>query len=66
MPEYQLGTAYGMMQSIQNLGLAVVGYAAGIVSAKVQIQRFFHSYYLFSSNSNSFKMQNFLFESPKY
>ena len=29
IPEYQLGTAYGFMQAIQNLGLAVVAIAAG-------------------------------------
>ncbi|XP_054714124.1 major facilitator superfamily domain-containing protein 1-like [Uloborus diversus] len=31
VPEYQLGTAYGIMQSIQNLGLAVVALAAGAI-----------------------------------
>jgi len=35
VPEYQLGTAYGFMQSIQNLGLAVVSLVAGqIVDSK--------------------------------
>ncbi|XP_030837710.1 major facilitator superfamily domain-containing protein 1 isoform X1 [Strongylocentrotus purpuratus] len=29
MPEHQLGTSYGFMQSIQNLGLAVVAVVAG-------------------------------------
>uniref|UniRef100_A0AAQ5Z2F8 Lysosomal dipeptide transporter MFSD1 n=1 Tax=Amphiprion ocellaris TaxID=80972 RepID=A0AAQ5Z2F8_AMPOC len=29
VPEHQLGTAYGFMQSIQNLGLAVIAIAAG-------------------------------------
>merc|ERR1712178_304068 len=29
IPEYQLGTAYGIMQSVQNLGLAVVSLVAG-------------------------------------
>ncbi|XP_054771784.2 major facilitator superfamily domain-containing protein 1-like [Lytechinus pictus] len=29
MPEHQLGTAYGFMQSIQNLGLAIVAVIAG-------------------------------------
>lgn len=29
VPEHQLGTAYGIMQSVQNLGLAVVAMAAG-------------------------------------
>jgi nitrate/nitrite transporter NarK len=29
IPEQQLGTAYGFMQAIQNLGLAVVTIAAG-------------------------------------
>ncbi|XP_066912299.1 lysosomal dipeptide transporter MFSD1-like [Clytia hemisphaerica] len=31
VPEYQLGTAYGFMQSIQNLGLAVVSIIAGSI-----------------------------------
>ncbi|CAL1273739.1 unnamed protein product [Larinioides sclopetarius] len=31
VPEHQLGTAYGIMQSIQNLGLAVVAIAAGAI-----------------------------------
>ncbi|KAL5475426.1 hypothetical protein EMCRGX_G025241 [Ephydatia muelleri] len=31
VPEHQLGTAYGIMQSVQNLGLAVVPIVAGIV-----------------------------------
>ncbi|XP_031573119.1 major facilitator superfamily domain-containing protein 1-like [Actinia tenebrosa] len=31
VPEYQLGTAYGFMQSIQNLGLAVITQVAGII-----------------------------------
>lgn len=31
VPEHQLGTAYGIMQSVQNLGLAVVPIIAGIV-----------------------------------
>jgi hypothetical protein len=35
VPEYQLGTAYGMMQSIQNLGLALVSIAAGTIATKV-------------------------------
>ena len=35
VPEYQLGTAYGMMQSIQNLGLALVNIASGAIATKV-------------------------------
>ncbi|KAK2573793.1 Major facilitator superfamily domain-containing protein 1 [Acropora cervicornis] len=31
VPETQLGTAYGFMQSIQNLGLAVISQVAGII-----------------------------------
>ncbi|XP_077204694.1 lysosomal dipeptide transporter MFSD1 isoform X2 [Paroedura picta] len=31
VPEHQLGTAYGFMQSIQNLGLAVISIAAGTI-----------------------------------
>ncbi|XP_015610355.1 major facilitator superfamily domain-containing protein 1 [Cephus cinctus] len=31
IPEYQLGTAYGIAQSIQNLGLAVVSILAGMI-----------------------------------
>ncbi|XP_017063377.1 major facilitator superfamily domain-containing protein 1 [Drosophila eugracilis] len=31
IPEYQLGTAYGFCQSIQNLGLAVITILAGII-----------------------------------
>ncbi|XP_069562388.1 lysosomal dipeptide transporter MFSD1 isoform X2 [Brachyistius frenatus] len=31
VPEHQLGTAYGFMQSIQNLGLAVIAIAAGSI-----------------------------------
>uniref|UniRef100_A0A669PYP6 Lysosomal dipeptide transporter MFSD1 n=1 Tax=Phasianus colchicus TaxID=9054 RepID=A0A669PYP6_PHACC len=31
VPEHQLGTAYGFMQSIQNLGLAVISIAAGMI-----------------------------------
>uniref|UniRef100_A0AAY4DZK8 Lysosomal dipeptide transporter MFSD1 n=1 Tax=Denticeps clupeoides TaxID=299321 RepID=A0AAY4DZK8_9TELE len=31
VPEYQLGTAYGFMQSIQNLGLALISMAAGSI-----------------------------------
>ncbi|XP_068141725.1 lysosomal dipeptide transporter MFSD1 isoform X1 [Drosophila tropicalis] len=31
VPEYQLGTAYGFCQSVQNLGLAVVTIVAGII-----------------------------------
>lgn len=34
IPEYQLGTAYGFCQSIQNLGLAVITILAGIISDK--------------------------------
>ncbi|CAH1780917.1 unnamed protein product [Owenia fusiformis] len=35
VPEHQLGTAYGIMQAIQNLGLAVIAIVAGdIVDAK--------------------------------
>eukprot|EP00117_Sycon_ciliatum_P004809 scpid49543/ scgid9021/ Major facilitator superfamily domain-containing protein 1 len=34
MKEHQLGTAYGIMQAIQNLGLAVVAYAAGVLVDK--------------------------------
>lgn len=35
VPEHQLGTAYGFMQSIQNLGLALIAMAAGsIVDSK--------------------------------
>jgi len=31
IPEYQLGTAYGLMQAIQNLGLALITLAAGSI-----------------------------------
>ncbi|KAM4628213.1 lysosomal dipeptide transporter MFSD1 isoform 2-T2 [Polymixia lowei] len=31
VPEHQLGTAYGFMQSIQNLGLALIAMAAGSI-----------------------------------
>ncbi|KAF7242574.1 Major facilitator superfamily domain-containing protein 1 [Varanus komodoensis] len=31
VPEHQLGTAYGFMQSIQNLGLGVISIAAGMI-----------------------------------
>ncbi|XP_013866535.1 lysosomal dipeptide transporter MFSD1 isoform X2 [Austrofundulus limnaeus] len=31
VPEHQLGTAYGFMQSIQNLGLAVIAITAGAI-----------------------------------
>ncbi|XP_038049842.1 major facilitator superfamily domain-containing protein 1-like [Patiria miniata] len=31
MPEHQLGTSYGFMQSIQNLGLAVVSIIVGVI-----------------------------------
>lgn len=34
VPENQLGTAYGFMQSIQNLGLAVISQVAGIIVDK--------------------------------
>ncbi|CAL8078201.1 unnamed protein product [Orchesella dallaii] len=31
VPEYQLGTAYGIMQAVQNLGLAVITMVAGYI-----------------------------------
>ncbi|ROT67504.1 hypothetical protein C7M84_014409 [Penaeus vannamei] len=31
IPEHQLGSAYGMMQSIQNLGLALISMLAGLI-----------------------------------
>lgn len=31
IPEHQIGTAYGIMQAIQNLGLAVISIVAGII-----------------------------------
>ncbi|XP_075717667.1 lysosomal dipeptide transporter MFSD1 isoform X1 [Rhinoderma darwinii] len=31
VPEHQLGTAYGFMQSIQNLGLAIIAILAGVI-----------------------------------
>ncbi|CAK6441954.1 unnamed protein product [Pipistrellus nathusii] len=31
VPEHQLGTAYGFMQSIQNLGLAIISILAGMI-----------------------------------
>uniref|UniRef100_A0A8C5PM57 Lysosomal dipeptide transporter MFSD1 n=1 Tax=Leptobrachium leishanense TaxID=445787 RepID=A0A8C5PM57_9ANUR len=31
VPEHQLGTAYGFMQSIQNLGLAIIAIVSGII-----------------------------------
>jgi MFS family permease len=34
IPEYQLGTAYGICQSVQNLGLAVVSMFAGYIVDK--------------------------------
>lgn len=34
IPEHQLGTAYGVMQAIQNLGLAVVNQLAGLIKLK--------------------------------
>ncbi|KAM8710696.1 hypothetical protein ACLKA7_017336 [Drosophila subpalustris] len=36
IPEYQLGTAYGFCQSVQNLGLAVITILAGIIADKSQ------------------------------
>ncbi|XP_023333048.1 major facilitator superfamily domain-containing protein 1 isoform X2 [Eurytemora carolleeae] len=32
IPEYQLGTAYGLMQAIQNLGCALIVMAAGLIA----------------------------------
>lgn len=32
IPEHQLGTAYGVMQAVQNLGLAVVPLIAGAIN----------------------------------
>ncbi|XP_042237106.1 major facilitator superfamily domain-containing protein 1-like isoform X2 [Homarus americanus] len=34
IPEHQLGTAYGMMQSVQNLGLALISMLAGLIVDK--------------------------------
>jgi MFS family permease len=34
IPEYQLGTAYGICQSVQNLGLAIVSMSAGLIVDK--------------------------------
>ena len=31
LPEHQLGTAYGFMQALQNLGLAVISMVAGMI-----------------------------------
>jgi len=31
IPEYQLGTAYGLMQAIQNLGTALITMGAGTI-----------------------------------
>lgn len=31
IPEYQLGTAYGICQSVQNLGLAIVSMFGGVI-----------------------------------
>lgn len=31
IPEYQLGTAYGICQSVQNLGLALISMIAGMI-----------------------------------
>ena len=31
IPEHQLGTAYGLMQAIQNLGLALITMLAGLI-----------------------------------
>lgn len=51
VPEHQLGTAYGIMQSVQNLGLAVVAIIAGaIVDAKGYIfLEIFFIYFLIAS-----------------
>ena len=40
---HQLGTAYGLMQSWQNLGLAVIAIAVGAIAEKgwIQIEIFF-------------------------
>lgn len=38
IPEHQLGTAYGVMQAIQNLGLAVVVQTAGMLRDAVGFQ----------------------------
>jgi len=41
--KHHLGTAYGLMQSWQNLGLAVIAIAVGAIAEKgwVQIEMFF-------------------------
>lgn len=31
LPDHQLGTAYGIMQAFQNLGLAVISMVAGYI-----------------------------------
>ena len=35
IPEYQLGTAYGLMQAIQNLGMALITMMSGVVVDKL-------------------------------
>ncbi|ALC44413.1 CG8602 [Drosophila busckii] len=49
IPEYQLGTAYGFCQSVQNLGLAVITIVAGIIADQTKsdhtwVQLFFMSW----------------------
>ncbi|XP_030382970.1 major facilitator superfamily domain-containing protein 1 isoform X2 [Scaptodrosophila lebanonensis] len=53
VPEYQLGTAYGFCQSVQNLGLAVVTVVAGIIvdssdGSHFWLQLFFMGFLLIS------------------
>ncbi|CAG0904006.1 unnamed protein product, partial [Cyprideis torosa] len=47
LPEYQLGTAYGIMQAVQNLGLATMTIAAGAIvdsSGYLVLELFFLSW----------------------
>ena len=52
---HQLGTAYGLMQSWQNLGLAVIAIAVGAIAEKgwIQIEIFFAACVSCKSKLNS-------------
>jgi MFS family permease len=56
VPEHQLGTAYGIMQSVQNLGLAVITGVAGYIvdqAGYLLLEVFFLAWLCRKSNSRT-------------
>ena len=60
IPEHQLGTAYGVMQAIQNFGLGVVVQTAGMLRDKFGFAKTEYYFLMWMTRKFIYQSQNVL------